>query len=450
MTEQYPKFIANKALIEASLRQLFSESAPSADSEIPKYLESVPSKKLGPFQTSDRFDYLFAAMVCGPDVEKGDPVIKEESGLGGFSLFKIGLPNKFLAPRMMKTDTSAICERPGTGETLFEGIGRDSAAIQTAKVSPKTRKFLETLTNLPISPIYRNPIDGKNTNLAKYVLQNFKYQDSAESFQKWWAENIESQMQKAFERYEIAYANVIQNFLKDNQLSDSARPSYPSISSSAPMAAFQESLFYLTLSGNMIQNLWAEKNVNSFSFWLVDKKDRSPPALMSSFVNKDPAAPFNPRILDAYKIQWHDPVLNLDKLLEPYAGNWEQQSHFPLSRVDYPRLVAQDRIVDVLRLWLYRATTGIIDSKMSLEQRRQAIQTAIQELNIEIQVFNASIQALETHFGLNNAGRRIMNLTPEQQRVARALLQGLQSAGIELAQFTRMQMMASYGFIKAF
>lgn len=146
-------------------------------------LKSAPYyRKVGPFTTAKATDYFVMQMLCGPDVEKGQKVVRSSTGF----------LSVFLPPRIHAEDAKS-----------FE---RECATLGSRP--------------LPASQIYNWPLQASGKSykgIQTFLKGNIRPQilgDAKEStFTEWWKKNTDAQMKAAFDDFAVHYADIIEKLI---------------------------------------------------------------------------------------------------------------------------------------------------------------------------------------------------------------------------------------------
>lgn len=151
-------------------------------------------RKVGIFYTPRMSDYLMMQMICGPDAEKGEKVVKNSKGF----------PSVFVPPQLKATKDN------------FENV-------------------CDSWSKAPVEQIYNWPVKAQNQKQYKgflsYLVDNARPSivGAAElsAFPQWWINTTESQMQSAFEQYAKDYDAIVANMIRTIYRND--RESYSNV-----------------------------------------------------------------------------------------------------------------------------------------------------------------------------------------------------------------------------
>lgn len=139
-------------------------------------------RQVGVFMTPKVTDYLTMQMMCGPDVEKNERVVKNSAGF----------PSVFLPPQIKAAgDSFTNCQHFGMAQLTAENIYKFPFAT-ASKVQYKGA------INYLINEARPSVVGGQNES----------------AFPQWWTEKTESQMQKAFEEYGKSYDDIVVKLVK--------------------------------------------------------------------------------------------------------------------------------------------------------------------------------------------------------------------------------------------
>ncbi|UOF00267.1 hypothetical protein [Bdellovibrio reynosensis] len=138
-------------------------------------------RQVGIFMTPKVTDYLVMQMICGPDIEKGEKVVKNS----------VGFPSVFLPPQIKNSsDTFTVCDHLGMAPLRAKDIYKYSLQTSSSKK-------------------YEGAIDYLSNEIRPTVLNS-----DTESFQNWWKNKTEAQMQQAFEEYGKSYDQIVAKMVK--------------------------------------------------------------------------------------------------------------------------------------------------------------------------------------------------------------------------------------------
>ncbi|MEK2643806.1 hypothetical protein [Bdellovibrio sp. BCCA] len=155
------------------------EKAPSSADTIKS---SNYYRQVGVFFTPKITDYLLMQMMCGPDVEKGEKVVKNSAGF----------PSVFLPPQIKAAgDYFNNCEHFGMAQLPAENI----------------YKF-------PFRTASKKTYNGAISYLINEARPSVVGGQGESAFPQWWTEKTESQMQKAFEEYGKSYDEIVVKLVK--------------------------------------------------------------------------------------------------------------------------------------------------------------------------------------------------------------------------------------------
>lgn len=183
-------------------------------------------RQVGLFQTPKITDFLLMQMICGPDAERGEKVVKTPRLAG----VNTGFPSVFMPPRITNfNDDFDECY----------GIKADT----------------------PVERIYNwnvHAASGKKyTGFAQYLVHEARATaigaKDESNFPQWWTNKTESQMQAAFAEYSRSYDEIVVKLLR--KLYNNKRSSFNRgpMANGVITAAFQEERTYLALLQEMLQ-----------------------------------------------------------------------------------------------------------------------------------------------------------------------------------------------------
>lgn len=138
-------------------------------------------RRVGLFPTPKITDYLLMQMICGPDAEKGERVVKNSKGF----------PSVFLPPQIKSVnDEFSPCEGITAGATADH--------IYKWPVKTASSKAYNGFVSYLVHEARPSAVGGVNES----------------TFPEWWTETTESQMQKAFEDYSKNYDEIVVKLVK--------------------------------------------------------------------------------------------------------------------------------------------------------------------------------------------------------------------------------------------
>lgn len=219
----------------------YLETFADAPSNIQSLKGTKFPKSSGQFMVAKITDYLTGQMICGPDAEKGESSIKHTNGFAA----------QFLPPSLID------------GKDNFENIC-DVLMPSVRTEHLYTGKFRSN--------------DGKDYDGAIGYLKHkarSSIMSSPAAFEKWWADNTESQMQKAFTEYESSYSEVIGNMLEKLTREKSTVINRGPLANGILLAIFQEARLNLIILGEILRDTAKVQKVK-LPDDLFDRKQESP------------------------------------------------------------------------------------------------------------------------------------------------------------------------------
>ncbi|WP_374029514.1 hypothetical protein [Bdellovibrio bacteriovorus] len=138
-------------------------------------------RKVGLFYTPKITDYLLLQMICGPDVENGEKVVKKSSGF----------PSVFLPPQIKN------------GQDEFSECDGVTAAAT-----------VDRFYNWPVKTATKKQYNGFVTYLVNEARSSVVGNADNSNFQQWWTTKTEAQMQKAFAEYAKSYDEIVTKLVK--------------------------------------------------------------------------------------------------------------------------------------------------------------------------------------------------------------------------------------------
>ncbi len=181
-------------------------------------------RRVGHFSTPYISEYLMMQMVCGPDAEANEALVKQSRGF----------PSVFLPPQI----TNAVYN---SKESLD--------FCQSLTVHPNhSRKIYN----------YEFQVGGKKykgipTYLIKEARSSVVGSEKDFDFNAWWEKNTENQMKNAFYGFTLKYSEVIAKMLSTVYQKDSIRGNLSPLHNGTMTAIFQEERFYLLLLEELIK-----------------------------------------------------------------------------------------------------------------------------------------------------------------------------------------------------
>lgn len=178
-------------------------------------------RKVGIFQTPKITDYLVMQMVCGPDVEHGEAVVKNSAGF----------PSVFLPPRIADADEEF---------NVCNSIKAD----------------------LPVDRIYNFPVTSSVTGKKYSGFLSYLVAEARESalggkdqanFPEWWAKTTEKAMKDAFEKYSKSYDEIVVKLVQLTYKSEYSAWNRGPMANGTMNAAFQEERVYLAVLNELLQ-----------------------------------------------------------------------------------------------------------------------------------------------------------------------------------------------------
>lgn len=236
---------------------------------------------VGMYKTDHITDALVMQMVCGPDAENGENLIRNTTGF----------PAIFMPPQIQKPneDLKNVCY--GSGE-------------------------------IPTSGIYRMPVrgaDGKQyTGYLDYLKSNIRPSvlGGEESvFPDWWKKTTESQVQAAFEgfgaKYDTIVANLISKIYREGNSSLNAGP----MANGAITSLFQEARVYQVVLGELLKDTYqAQKNSPLPNSYFSNDKQQEPAVIYTRQQAMYGKIPLLSMLAQT-------PTLEFDRLIQPFTLN---------------------------------------------------------------------------------------------------------------------------------
>lgn len=183
-------------------------------------------RQVGLFKTPKITDFLLMQMICGPDAELGEKVVKTPRLAG----VNTGFPSVFIPPRIAN---------PNDDFNECYGIKADAPVERIynwnvrAASGKKYKGFVHYLVH-----------EARPTAVGEKVESNFP---------QWWTKKTESQMQAAFAEYSKSYDEIVVNLVR--KLYNNKRSGFNRgpMANGVMTAAFQEERTYLALLQDMLQ-----------------------------------------------------------------------------------------------------------------------------------------------------------------------------------------------------
>jgi len=174
--------------------------------------------RVGRFSTPDASDFFVMQMICGPDIDKKEPVITVTRGF----------PAKFNPPSI-------------TSETKTK---LDLCKVEGA---PLGRNYMYAIPDSE----YKTTPDYLRANVSPEVKKDFK---------AWWDKNTEIPLREAYKGFAQQYKVIVSKLFKGlNETQNSSWNGGP-ISNGVMKASFQEMRFYSMILGELLKDAYKADN----------------------------------------------------------------------------------------------------------------------------------------------------------------------------------------------
>lgn len=178
-------------------------------------------RQVGAFMTPKITDYLVMQMLCGPDAENGESVVKNSKGF----------PAVFLPPTIRNAqDKFTYCQNLGSFRF------------------PPERIF-----QFPFESINKKTYQGSVDYLIHQARTTALGGKSQNQFADWWKNRTESQVQKAFEEYGKKYDEIVTKMVEIVFRTGRSHLNRGPISNGTMNSAFQEERVYLSMIQELLQ-----------------------------------------------------------------------------------------------------------------------------------------------------------------------------------------------------
>jgi hypothetical protein len=210
-------------------------------------------RQVGNMQTPHVTEFLLMQMICGPDAEKGEQIVRTS----------FGFPAVFMPPQL-KTDSvkfSQVCDTLGRGKYTPDNI----------YIWPTKNQTSFAPIDSPSVPQSNRQSQSERRGFLSYLVDNTRMSvmgtENESGFQEWWTESTEPQMQRAFGTFSKSYDEIVVRMIQKmwgNQAEEGVGKSIGSIieknqaklyrqanrgpiSNAAMTATFQEERTYLSI-----------------------------------------------------------------------------------------------------------------------------------------------------------------------------------------------------------
>lgn len=343
----------------------------------------------GIFITGKISDYLTAQMVCGPDVEKGEKVVKH----------RMGFAAQFIPPtlRAANDDFSNYCDGilPNKSVEIFYGLPYKSNDGKT----------------------YAGPIDYLKNRMRDGVIAQ------ADSFDKWWNKNTEQQIKTEFRQYENSYSEMISKMMEKLNRTDSSFMNRGPLSNGVLIAMFQEIRMNQLILGEILRDT-VKANKQVLSTDLLDPKMEEAVKFARKEVNSD-ELPLLSLLSRSSTLEW-------DRLTQPFTKVSEIKGATKMP-TGY-RLKVQSEIENE-----FARMNGLLQ-KIKVVEDGDVFKVDSPVLNSQFEEQLGAIQIKLTNFadlmGIGEAPEKaVVQLTPSQKEIALAALENLRNLGMEMMMF---------------
>ncbi|MGZ3774169.1 MAG: hypothetical protein ACXVCY_11535 [Pseudobdellovibrionaceae bacterium] len=176
-------------------------------------------RQVGAISTPNFTDYMVMQMLCGPEAEKQEKLIKNSSGF----------PFVFLPPTIRNPQDS------------FDICKNNQIPIAAGVVY-----------NMPFTSSSNTTSTGALSYLTNETRSTIVGDSEKSNFDEWWNKNVDIQMQNAFAFYSRQYDSIVVNLIRkiynDNRNPINAGP----VANGTMAAAYQEEMVYLSMLENLI------------------------------------------------------------------------------------------------------------------------------------------------------------------------------------------------------
>lgn len=393
----FPAFAAGQGFA------LSFEKAPMNESSV----KDVPFyRRQGPFATENITDYLLVSMLCGPEVEKKENVIYNSTGF----------PSIFLPPQIKKSSDnfSELCKMPSS---------EDGA---------------RSLYRMPIENAGQS-YNGVMDYLKNNVRDNLLGKQDENLFQKWWNENTEEQMQKAFEVYAKSYEEIVMKLVRGIFREDQSVTNRGSMANGTIKSLQQEARVYQMILGEMLKDVYAQAN-----------KRHLPEAYF--FGNKFQEVSFKaekgkPSILDFFA---RTSEVEFESVLFAINKNTDSKV-FAKKRYGYPMKVQYNFESEMTKLINLLKEIKIVNEQMTVQSsidgfafdtvydKNPVIQSNLENKQIEDQLTKVqnTLKDFAKLLGVSDEKEApsIVVLSKEQSELALLCIENLQSIATELSMY---------------
>ncbi len=194
-------------------------------------------RQVGNIQTPHVTEYLLMQMICGPDAEKGEQIIKTS----------LGFPAVFLPPQL-KTESESFSQ-------VCDTLGRAKYTPDNIYIWPTKNQAGNPQSN-PQGPTERR-------GFLSYLVDNTRMSvlgsESESGFQKWWTQNTETQMQRSFDSFSKSYDAIVVRMVQkiwgnpNAQGVEKSKFNRGPISNAVMTASFQEERAYLSILQEIVE-----------------------------------------------------------------------------------------------------------------------------------------------------------------------------------------------------
>jgi hypothetical protein len=182
-------------------------------------------------------DFYLMSMLCGPDIEKGEPMI---SSLWGF-------PAKFTPPSIANTRADL-----SKADTICSGFGTGNADLLYNYPVVGPYRWSKTQTRAT----YNGPFDYLKFNLKPSLLGDAK----EKPFDNWWKSRTEAQMTASFNQFQELYKQNIAKLLEKLHQREISRWNLRGTAANGLMLnIFQELRVNLLILGEILKDSYALK-----------------------------------------------------------------------------------------------------------------------------------------------------------------------------------------------
>lgn len=340
-------------------------------------------RQVGLMQTPQITDYLVMQMLCGPDVEKNEKVIRNSTGF----------PSVFLPPTIKNSSHDLnICVSAGA-----KALNKDMIYKIPLRVGEKQ--------------IYKGAVDYLIHESRDSVMGT----KSEIKFDNWWKTGTEKEMQVAFEAFGKEYDNIVSKMVELIYRQDRSRLNRGPIHNGAMNAAFQEERVYLSILQDLMRpssNYKLDiKNILSQPVEIDSlKKIEHQFAIMNGLIKKIKVEEVEGRKvisspLENYELE--EQLTNIQNALKEVSeqigiGDSDKSAKISTSSLNkQQRDIAVDCMEHLQSLATEIMMYGTMANAVSWDKIRN-----LKRLNMEQQKFNNEIQAkLAAMRGLNMPGK---------------------------------------------